>query len=826
MQYELFPKKIRELMRKEISAANENEVFFCAKIEEESISSIKVIARGNKNSVPAVVKPIPGEKILVLHNHPSGDLTPSGADITVASRLARDGIGFAIVDNLVSRCYVVVEPVELKKRQTVTTTQVEDILAPGGTVARLMDNFETRSQQVDMANNLVVALNKGEHALAEAGTGTGKSLAYLVPAILWAKANNKRVVVSTNTINLQEQLLYKDIPLLQKAISGFKAVLVKGRSNYLCRRKFRELLQQGQALVEEGDLGTLQALALWEPKTKDGSKSDLGLNPGADLWELVASDGDVCLRVNCQHFRECFFHNARREALDAQVLIVNHSLLFADIAMRSKGADTGVLPEYSCIIFDEAHNIENVATDWLGARVTRLAFSRLLARLWAARKNGRPKGLLPVLEQKLSAANLDQSLTQALADTIHKLVPDIIRTGEVVGEFFATLETLLSQGSKDTKFRLTDEFTRQRGWKGCLDKGKYLREIIAELERSLDSLYNRLENIGPQGFDIVLAQAMELNSIRSRLKGLDADIQEVLFGTDPALVRWLELSQTRGGPRAVLYYAPLTVRSTLREHVWEKYSSVILTSATLTVNGDFAYIRERLGLDSDLKIREMQYDSPFDYRNCVLLGVAADMPSPEEPGFRSHLAPAILASLRATQGRALILFTSYSLLRMTAAELSPKLEELGIPMLIQGQMPRHSLLENFKVDTKAVLLATTSFWEGVDVAGESLSSVILTRLPFTVPDEPIVQARIDDLKSKGENPFYAYQVPQAVLRFKQGFGRLIRTKRDRGVVLVLDRRIISKSYGRQFINSLPPCPLEKDRLDKLLSSHKRFLAIK
>lgn len=822
---EWFPEIIIEQLRREIASANNNEVFFCADMENGRISRISVMAKGNSNSVPAVVRPEMGKRLLVIHNHPSGDLTPSGADITAASRLARDGIGFAIVNNDVTDCYTVVAPAEQVIDQEISLAQIEDTLAPGGYVDRTMESYESRPQQIELAINLGKALNESSHALAEAGTGTGKSLAYLVPILLWAQENMRRAIVSTNTINLQEQLIYKDIPLLQKAMPGsFKAVLVKGRSNYLCRRKLRELLQQGEDMVDEKDLPFLQDIMAWERQTKDGSKSDLCFSPSLDLWDLICSDSDACLRIQCKHFRDCFFHGARREALDAHLLVVNHSLLFADIALRNKGADTGVLPEYHCIVFDEAHNLEKVATDWLGARITRLSFSRLLARLWASRSN-KVRGLLAVIEQKLLAApELNGEIVHNLQAAIHdQLVPDIIALGEHLSTFFSGVVHFFDkQDSNELKIRLTEQFVSGLGWEALKGEAKSLMARLDELDRQLESLYNRLENLGPQGFELVLAQVLELNSIKSRLDGLRSDLREVLFGEDTSLVRWVELGRSKTGPRAVFNFAPLSVSNILHE-LWGKYGSVIFTSATLSVGESFEFVRDRLGLSSDLSVRELKYSSPFDYQRRVLLGIPTDLPSPEERHYSREVFPAVLASIAGSKGRALVLFTSFSLLNATAAAIRSSLGDMGISLLCQGEMSRHMLLDRFRADTRSVLLATASFWEGVDVAGESLSNVILTRLPFTVPDEPVAQARMEELRRQGKNPFYCYQLPQAVLRFKQGFGRLIRSKEDMGVVLVLDKRIILKPYGRWFIEALPDCQKKSGPLREVLEWHRIFL---
>jgi len=814
------------LMRQEIAAANNNEVFFCATLNEDILEDVRVMARGNKFSVPAVVQAQAGQRLVVIHNHPSGDLTPSGADITVASKLAREGIGFAVVDNSVSEVYILVEPAHRKLQATVPLQMVQDALGPGGYVAGIMRSYENRPQQLDMAVNLARALNEGAHALAEAGTGIGKSLAYLVPVLIWAKENSLRAVVSTNTINLQEQLLYKDIPLLQQAMPfDFKAVLVKGRANYLCRRKFRELVQRGSDMIEDKDLPDLQAIVAWEKTTRDGSKSDLGFNPSNDLWELICSESDLCMRINCQFFRECFFHGARREALDAQLLITNHSLLFADVALRSSGADTGVLPEYHCIVLDETHNIEKAATDWLGARVTRLSFSRLLARLYAVRAN-KAKGLLVALEYRLAtAAGLDAGLVRELLETIRQeLAPLCIHLGEEVNAFFAAAVQLINlQGAKELKLRLTHDFVQTPGWQSLVVHARILLTETERLGQSLDSLRTRLDRLGPLGFELVLPQALELDAVGTRLRGLARDLGEIFAGEDDSLVRWVELGTNRAGPRAIFNYAPLMVSEILKESLWKKYPSVLFTSATLTVNRGFDYFRDRLGLDSHFNVREMQYQSPFDYQKRVLLGIVTDLPDPGEPGFQEKMIPAIRTSLLASRGRGLVLFTSFSLLKAAAAALSQDLAAAGIALLIQGEHPRHKLLEKFRDDTNSVLLATASFWEGVDVPGESLSNLILTRLPFSVPDEPVIQARMEDLRRQGKNPFYAYQVPQAVLRFKQGFGRLIRNQKDRGVILVLDKRITTKRYGSWFIESLPACPTRRGSTNEVLAWQKEFL---
>lgn len=807
-------------LRREIAAAHDAGLIFSASLANDQLTQIEVFALGD--TADTVVPP-GRDKIVLICNHPSGDLTPTGAEITLAARLAREGIGYVIIDNHVRKTYILLVPAEESRGVAVSRQLVEATLGPEGSVAGIMSAYEDRPQQLAMAADLAQVLNQGGHALAEAGTGVGKSLAYLAPTLTWAAENNRRVVVSTNTINLQEQLLHKDIPLLQKALPfGFKAVLLKGRANYLCRRRFREFLQRGEELATEKDSLDLQAMIPWEKNSQDGSLSDLGFNPGS-LWESICSESDSCLRLNCQFFRQCFFHNARREALSAQVIIANHSLLFADLALRSKGAESAVLPEYHCLILDEAHNIERAATDWLGGQVSRLSFSRQLARLYTIRA-GKVKGLLFVLENKLMAAReIDREKVAKLLETIRQdLAPECLRLSEEVNAFFGAAGDFLRAGG-GLKMRLPATDNQHPGWLPLTEKADGLCSASSRLRKLLGELQDQLEGLGPQGFEVCLPQSLEIGGIRGRLQRLEADLQEVLTGQDVALVRWVELTISARGPRAVFCYAPLHVAETLRENLWRKLPTVILTSATLTVNKSFGYIRERLGLTGDFPVAELQYESPFNFQEQVSLGIVTDLPDPAQGEFPEKIIPILKESLLASRGRGLVLFTSYSLLKEVGLAIEKDLQAQNIHVLCQGDMPRHKLLEQFREDTTSVLMATASFWEGVDVPGESLSNLILTRLPFNVPDEPIFEARLEECARQGKNPFYALQMPAAVLRFKQGFGRLIRTKRDKGVVLVLDKRITSKGYGRWFLASLPPCPLCAGPAREVLAGHKLFL---
>ena len=649
-------------------------MLFSAILEGDALKDIKVLARGNSTMVPAAVHAQPGKCMLVIHNHPSGDVTPSGADITVASRLAREGIGFAIINNSVSEAYILVEPVQIKPAAAVPIKKVSAALDQGGYVARIMPTYEDRPQQLEMALNVANALNEGAHALAEAGTGIGKSLAYLVPVIMWASENNRRAVVSTNTINLQEQLLYKDIPLLHQALPfGFKAVLVKGRANYLCKRKFYELCNEAKTWWRKRFAGLAGHDAMGET-TRDGSRSEFDL-PSSELgnWFLQADSACVSLSL----FRTAFPPGQRETLMPG--FDCQSQLVFADIALRSKGADTGVLPEYHCIILDEAHNAERAATDWLGARVTRLSFSRLLARLYNLRGN-RAKGLLVVLENKLAAdQDLDSKLVRELLELVRQqVVPNCMSVSQEANEFFEEAAAYFSeQGDREVKLRLPGKFAHSTGWEKLRQQTQSLFIATGKLEKSLAVLRTCMDQLGPQGFEAVLSQAFELDGIRARLKALEADLQEVMMGEDESLVRWTELMPSRRGQRADFCYAPLTVSQVLKENLWEKFSSVVLTSATMTVNKSFDYIRDRLGLDRTFKVKELQYESPFNYRQQVRLGIATDLPDPAQPAFQAKIIPVILESLQASRGRGLVLFTSFSLLKTTAEALREELSRQG-----------------------------------------------------------------------------------------------------------------------------------------------------
>jgi ATP-dependent DNA helicase DinG len=825
------------LIRFEIKQARGNEVFFIASLDDNGcMVSTEAIARGNKHAVPAILSRASAGQ-MVLHNHPSGELTPSDADLDLASICGNNGIGFGIIDNNCERCYLVVAPHTPRTGERLNFDELEKVFGAKGLLAKHLKGYEKRDEQVRMAFSVATAFNDNTVALIEAGTGTGKSLAYLVPALLWAVRNDQRVVISTNTINLQEQLIKKDIPLLQRhAATEFTACLVKGRGNYLCLRKLDGVLDE-PGLFPDKAAEELQAIAVWSETTRSGCLSDLSFHPSWEVWDDLRCEADQCGRSRCPRFNNCFFYKARRDAASARILVVNHALLLADISLRREsGYDAvAILPPFTRLIIDEAHHLEEAATGALSVRISRSGVIRQLSRL---APTGPRTGILTILNSKIGKELPEEldGLYQELSGLIEAaLLP---QTHELAGHLERELDWLAQtlqhellggddQRGGELKRRITPEVRATPFWNDLQSRLKRLGEQLRELADglgALDRAASKLPEKIRQGLDGLLTDAF---GIGRRLSGVAKEL-DWFCSDDPDSCRWLETRQTGRGSQATICVAPLDVAETIKTALLDPIPTVVLTSATLTVGGSFGYLRRRNGLDllDPERLQELALASPFDYAEQSLVGIPSDLPDPTSSGFRQPLAEAVLRAVTISGGGAFVLFTSFDLLRQTHAVLKGALEKLGLTVLRQGEGGgRHQLLAQFRKEQHAVLFGTDSFWEGVDVKGNALRLVVIARLPFQVPTEPIQQARAERITALGGDPFREMSVPQAVLKLRQGFGRLIRSRTDRGAVLILDSRMVTKNYGKRFLKSLPEAALLVAPLDEVFGRLEDFFQL-
>ncbi len=734
---------------------------------------------------------------MLIHNHPSGFLEPSGADLHVAARLHDDGVGFGIVNNDVSTLYIVVEMPRARVLARLDSLEIANLLTESGPVARVLGTsaFEDRPGQRDMAAYVADAYNDGGVALLEAGTGVGKSFAYLVPALEWARVNGERTVVSTNTINLQEQLVGKDLPILARAFStGERAVtfaLLKGWRNYLCLSRLEQARAGQESLFDEGRGAELEAIAGWASRTADGSLSDLVEEPSNDVWDAVAAESDLCTRLKCPHFDRCFVFAARRRAAEADVVVVNHHLLASDL----------VLPPYRRLVLDEAHHLEDVAAQHLGTQVSMIGVQRLLGLL---ERNGR--GLLPTLVAELST---HQDLMGAASrDLLGRTVLDALGAARRwAEELFGRLGRRLDA---EQVLRFTDAFATDNVWREGLDVAlDNLLIAFSKLRDGVETIADRLSIDDPAEMRTRLIG--ELRGVVRRLdaaaEGLKATLQPVGYrpAAGPA-VRWME-RRGRRTPNLTLSAVPLDLAPVLKEALFDRTETVILTSATLAAGGEFTFLEERLGLSlppSRVTVREI-LPSPFDFGAQCVFGIPTDIPEPreDEAGHGLAVARVLLELAHASDGGVFGLFTSHGALRRAADAIRGHVGARW-PLLVQGEGQRDQLLRRFRDAGSAILLGTDSFWEGVDVPGRALRVLILAKLPFKVPSEPLTAARLERLTDAGVDGFAHYLVPLAALKLKQGFGRLIRTKSDVGVVVLLDRRVVTKRYGAAMLEGLPP----------------------
>ncbi|MCI0495702.1 helicase, partial [candidate division KSB1 bacterium] len=629
----------------------------------------------------------------------------------------------------------------------------------------------------------------------------------------------------------QEQLIKKDIPFLKKALGiEFESVLVKGRGNYICMRKIQSLETDQQDLLPDENKEELKLIIEWSKVTKDGSKSDLNFVPKSAVWEEVCSESDSCLRSRCEFFKQCFVTRARRQANKAHILVANHHLLFADLALQATGADVAVLPKYDHIVFDEAHNIEDVATDYFGAGITRTGIARIMRRLHARVEN-KTSGYLNVLIGKMRAAYKKHRL-EIFKTAIDQIEMELIPRIDIILQFNEEVMTLVGQfahehdknGQSEAKVRINSIIRETDTWQShIVPQFKNFNQLLNRFCTDLSAMIEKIEYANIKLEKELLYTLVDLTTQRNRIKGLVDVIDQIILKDDQKNVRWVEAQQRRMAKDIVrLRIAPLEVAESMKKLVYDNYKTMIMTSATLAIaaqtgKSEFSYLAKQIGLNLVERSRVLTAKIPasFDYKKQAIIAIPLDVPNPDSAEFSDVISDAIFEALQISEGRAFILFTSYGLLYKVHQALEPRLAEIGIASLKQGQQNRHELLEQFKKDKTSVLFGTDSFWQGVDVEGDALENVIITRLPFKVPSEPIVEARVEAIERQGGDAFMDYSVPQAVIKLKQGFGRLIRKKTDIGSVFIFDKRIIEKFYGKIFLRSLPESRIVTGPLSKI-----------
>ena len=646
-------------------------------------------------------------------------------------------------------------------------SSISKIFDKNGPVAKAMPGYEVRHEQIEMAEAIDSSIAHSNKLIVEAGTGIGKSFAYLVPLAEYVLQNESLGIVSTNTISLQEQIIHKDIPFLEQALDmDFKALLVKGRNNYLClRRLHRSEFQQKDLFSDQYELVEFTKIFAWSYKTEDGTLYDMDEEPDPKVWGMVSADSETCLGKNCEYYKKCFFQKAREKINEARMLVVNHHLFFSNLALLKE--QKSIFPECGALVFDEAHSIESVATEHLGASVSSSGIKYVLDLLFNLKKQ---KGFL---------------LTIGDQDSMER-VEEIRRRSDA---FFKGVKEYFEANSKkedSDSLRIKEKnFTKN--------------SLSLPLYTLVESLHAAKKNSKDKEDEV------EIMSYIRKIGALKDSIDIILNQAAGNYVYWIECSKNKKMNKISINTAPVDVGEILEQELFAEEKPIIFTSATLsTGSGSFKYFRDRVGVK---EAEELKLGSPFDYKNQVRMYIAKGMPSPDRiTDYANAAAVRIKKYLNLTSGSAFVLFTSYSLMNSVYEELEEYLDEKGFNVLKQGNgLSRNRMLASFRNETGSVLFGVDTFWQGIDVQGKALSNVIITKLPFSVPDHPVTEARIEDIKRRGGDPFKEYSLPEAVLKFKQGFGRLIRSRKDTGIIAILDSRIINKFYGRTFLSSIPEC---------------------
>ena len=694
--------------------------------------------------------------------------------------------------------------------------EASSALEHGGAFSQYFENYEYRNEQVEMLQVVADALSSGRHVMVEAGTGVGKSFAYLVPAALWATQNNTRVVISTNTINLQDQLIKKDIPDLGEALNlEVRGSVMKGRSNYLCPRRLGYLRRSAPRTKEE--MRVLAKVLVWLLENQSGDRSEINLTGPSEreVWRRISAEDDACTGETCMKHTggACPFYQAKQAAQSAHLLVVNHALLLADVASGSR-----VLPDYDYLIVDEAHHLENATTSALSFRMTQYDMDRILREVGGS-KSGALGSLLTEASQGLSPSQLAE-----LAKKVSRATDLASRLQNQARVFFNTMGEFADhqrEGKGHSNYawqaRILEATRTLPGWEDVEVTWEDANETARLLLNLLQELHKAAGELYAEGAETLEDAISNLGNAARRLTEAQTNLDGMIMEPSPETVYWIEIHPQNN--RLTLQAAPLHVGKLIEKHIWHKKHSVILTSATLTTHGTFDYMRNALGA---VDAEELALGSPFDYEGSTLLFLPNDIPEPNQHGYAQAVERALIQLGRATGGRMLSLFTSYAQLRNTSRTISGPLADEGIYVYEQGEgASPNALLETFKASEQAVLLGTRAFWEGVDIPGDDLSVLTIAKIPFGVPSDPLIAARSELY----ENAFYQYYLPEAILQFRQGFGRLIRTQYDRGVVVIFDKRIQTKQYGRLFIESLPQCTMHVGSIRELPEMAEQWLGV-
>ncbi|WP_373080287.1 ATP-dependent DNA helicase [Fusobacterium animalis] len=796
-----FSEESLQTIKKYLEEHNNKSMIFKATFDEdEKIQKPFFLSLYKKKSFEETLTKV-GKNEVVIRTTKPNQLYPSDMELELSEELyTRRNIAYCLLSSDLDDFYFVQDI----DRIFLEDIDIENYFAKDGILAKEIKGFEYRKEQEEMAQYIQDAINEDRKIIVEAGTGTGKTLAYLIPSIKWAVTNKKKVIIATNTINLQEQLLLKDIPLAKSIIKDeFSYILVKGRNNYVCKRLFNELVLGKSVDIETFSMEAreqIEYILKWGNKTKTGDKAELPFEVYPDVWELVQSTTELCLGKKCPYRKECFYMKTRMEKMEADILISNHHVFFADLNVRAEtdfDSEYLILPRYDMVIFDEAHNVESVARSYFSVEVSKISFTRLLNRIYQKKnKKKKEKSALIRVEDTVDEKNLEDS--EQYIYLLNTLKEEISILQNIGDEYFDEIRKIYETNTEaPIKKSLNNfEMTKSRFLENLREKKNIFQGKLADFLNLMMSFNNVIDEEKDKNPEVI--------NFNNHLKMFKAYIDSFKFINsfeDDNYIYWLDINSKR--TNVILTATPLNIAQKLSTVLFDNLDRLVFASATIVVNGNFDYFKKSLGLDEEDCI-EAIIKSPFDYDEQMSVYIPSDIQDSENiNAFVSDASKFILNILLKTDGKAFILFTSYTMLNQIYYSISKKLKDKGFEVFLHGDKPRSQIIKEFKEAENPILFGTTSFWEGVDVQGENLSNVIITKLPFLVPTDPVVSAISKKIEEDGGNSFMDFQLPEAIIKFKQGVGRLIRKKTDSGNIFILDNRILKKRYGSLFINALP-----------------------